>query len=415
MRCLIFKAAALAVCIAVPALAEPVHYDVRARIAGDGVLDADVRVTLPADAAGTQKAFVLGRRFTLRSVDGGRGARYAMSSADSPVKDLQKLTFTYPAGKRVIRFRYSGPLNGGADETIPAIRPEGVELFIDAMWLPTGADIQTMFDVDAWIDGLPRDAVVVAQGQVTRTADGVRIHRRDLDVDLPMVAMAGLNRASTPGVEYYARDLSTPMSMLYREHAAAAAAYLQHWFGPLANPIRMVAVPRKSSMGYSRTAYTVVRDDGPERKDIPAVNAARHVSHEFAHAWWRSASPLTDDFWLVESTADYVAMRYVEQALGAEAVKPLIDSKREPAAKGGPVMGHGRPTRVQLYLTGPLLLIDLEKKIGREKMDALLLTVSKQTPNTTRQFLDALTEVAGADVARDFDAALHSNWSDAKP
>lgn len=44
---------------------DKMHYDVRTTIAADGTLDADVRFTLPADAAGTGKAFLLGRRFVL--------------------------------------------------------------------------------------------------------------------------------------------------------------------------------------------------------------------------------------------------------------------------------------------------------------------------------------------------------------
>jgi hypothetical protein len=73
-------------------------------------------------------------------------------------------------------------------------------------------------------------------------------------------------------------------------------------------------------------------------------------------------------------------------------------------------MGHGRPNRAQLYQKGPLLLIDLEHRIGRPAMDRLMARVSNESrmaPNTTAEFLRALTDIGGADAAKAFDAALH--------
>lgn len=411
-----FGRALAALCLlilpATAAQAEDVHYGVRATIDPAGTLDADVTITLPAGAAGANKAFLLGRRFTLQPVDAGAGATIEITPTDTPVDTLQKIDirFTVP-GRHMLHFRYRGPLNPAKDDGITPLRPEGIELFLDHMWLPLGADIQTMFSADARIEGLAPDLVVVAQGKVTRTRTGVHIARSQRDIDLPMVAMRGLKRVAGPGFEYYAADPTTPVSQIYVRHAAGASAWLQKWLGTLPDPIRLAAVNRARKLGYSRTAYTVVNDNGRPEGDNPAPGTARHIAHEFAHAWWRSASPLSEDFWLVESTAEYCALRYVEQALGVEAAKALIDSKRADAAKAGPIMGHGRPNRVQLYQKGPLLLIDLEQRIGRPAMDRLLRRVSDESraaPNTTAEFLRALTNIAGADAARDFDAALHA-------
>src|SRR3546814_19701347 len=95
--------------------------------------------------------------------------------------------------------------------------------------------------------------------------------------------------------------------------------------------------------------------------DLPA----RHVAHEIAHAWWMLASPLTDDFWLVESAAEYMSMRYVEHAFGPEELAKNIAEKRKATVDVGPVMGHGRPNRPQPYGKGTLLLVEPEKRLGR--------------------------------------------------
>src|SRR3546814_16322994 len=86
---------------------------------------------------------------------------------------------------------YAGPINTEHDSGNKPLRPEGYELFLDHMWYPVGADIQTRFTVDATIDGLAPDLVVVAQGDVTRTAGGVHIERDFLDIELPLVATIG--------------------------------------------------------------------------------------------------------------------------------------------------------------------------------------------------------------------------------
>ena len=411
-----FRRALAALCLLIisttAAQAEDVHYDVRAKIDHAGMLDAEVTITLPAGAAGADKAFLLGRRFLLEPVNAGVGATVAVTPTETPVDTLNRIEIHFAApGRQVLHFRYRGPLNPAKDEGITPLRPEGIELFLDHMWLPFGADIQTMFSVDARIDGLAQDLVAVGQGKVTRTRTGVHIVRRQLDIDLPLVAMRGLKRVAGPGFEYYAADPNTPVSQIYVRHAAGASAYLQRWFGALADPIRLAAVNRARKLGYSRTAYTVVNDSGRPEGDNPEPGTARHVAHEFAHAWWRSASPLSEDFWLVESTAEYCALRYVEQALGADAAKALMDSKRADAAKAGSIMGHGRPNRVQLYQKGPLLLIDLEHRIGRPAMDRLMARVSNESrmaPNTTDEFLRALTDIGGADAVKAFDAALHA-------
>src|SRR3546814_19335280 len=103
-----------------------------------------------------------------------------------------------------------------------------------------------------------------------------------------------------------------------------------------------------------------------------------------------------------------MSMRYVEHAFGPEELAKNIAEKRKATVDVGPVMGHGRPNRLPLYGKGPLLLVELENRIGRPAMDRLMIAMAKEPAHTTAIFLRHLTELAGADAARDFDAALHA-------
>ncbi|MDT9600316.1 M1 aminopeptidase family protein [Sphingosinicella rhizophila] len=391
------------------AAAEPPHYVMEARFDPQGNLRADVTVMLTE--ALSEKAFLLSKRFTLQPMQLPPGVTMTREDSEEPMEALNKFVFRFarPTVEPVkLSFRYSGPILTEHDSGNKPLRPEGYELFIDHMWFPVGADIQTRFTVDATIDGLAPDLVVVAQGDVTRTPTGVRIERDYVDIDLPMVAMRGLEKAGVPGVEFYARDLDTRLARFHVKHAEAAARYFQAWFGPLRQPVRMAMVWRERSMGYARTGYTVLSEGGRGAPDIAEAGPAGYVGHEVAHAWWMLASPLTEDFWLVESVAEYLSMRYVETALGIEAVEKELAEKREASADAGPVMGHGRPNRVQLYQKGPLLLIDLEKKIGRPAMDRLLREMAREPVHTTPVFMKHLSAIADADTAVAFEAALRS-------
>ncbi|QNA85319.1 M1 family metallopeptidase [Sphingomonas sp. So64.6b] len=399
----------LAGLLAGTAHAAPPHYKVAASFDPAGKLDADVTVTLTE--ALPEKAFLLSRRFVLQPMKLPKGVTVTSENAESPVEELTKYIFHFarPTAKPVdLNFRYSGPIQTKYDSGAPALRPEGYELFIDHMWFPVGADIQTRFTVDAEIEGLEPDLVVVAQGDVTRTKTGVKIHRDFIDIDLPMVAMRGLKRAEAHGVEFFSRDLTSRLAGFHVKNADTSARYFETLFGPLPHTVRMAMVWRAKGLGYARTAYTVLSEGGRSAPDIPEIGPARYVAHEIAHAWWMLASPLTDDFWLVESAAEYMSMRYVEAQFGAVELQKNIDAKVTGSKDAGPVMGHGRPNRVQLYGKGPLILWDLDKRIGRPAMDKLMITMAREPAHTTPIFLKHLTEIGGADAAKWFDTAMHS-------
>src|SRR3546814_4663646 len=101
-------------------------------------------------------------------------------------------------------------------------------------------------------------------------------------------------------------------------------------------------------------------------------------------------------------------IRYVEHAFGPEELAKNIAEKRKATVDVGPVMGHGRPNRLQLYGKGPLLLVELENRIGRPAMDRLMIAMVKEPAHTTAIFLRHLTEIAGADRTEEHTSELQS-------
>jgi hypothetical protein len=221
-----------------------------------------------------------------------------------------------------------------------------------------------------------------------------------------------LKRDGTPDVEFFARDMDDPLVSVFHKHAIAAAAFHQKAFGPLpGGPIRMVIVARTHEVGYARVGYIVVSEARAPGEKPPAFeerNPAKYIAHEFAHAWFAPADPLTEDYWLAESFAEFASMHYIEAAFGRLGMLEMLERKWESAAKAGPILGGQRPSRDALYQKGPLLLFDLERRIGRPAMDRILARLGRHPPYRTSEFLNTLSDEAGNGLAQEFEAKLRA-------
>jgi hypothetical protein len=302
-----------------------------------------------------------------------------------------------------VRLQYRGPLAPTGTPPLNLIQPNLVELNLDSFWLPTARGLPP-FTVRADISGIPPDLVVVANGVVRRSGDHVLISRETGDVDLALVAIRGLHHSVSDGFELYAADLATETARVYLRHGPSIVKFLESWFGPMpGRPARVVVVNRERKSGYSRPGYIVVT----ESSHASEAASAKFMAHEFAHAWWHSGDPRTENRWLSESMAEYISLRYIESALGPANRDELLAPKREIAAKAGPMLGAGERTDAELYSKGPLLLFDLENRIGRARLDQLFASLAPHPPATTADFMSALAAVAGAEQAAAFNQEMH--------
>jgi hypothetical protein len=166
-------------------------------------------------------------------------------------------------------------------------------------------------------------------------------------------------------------------------------------------------VDRKNGTGYSRPGYLVVADVGALPRDN-VWGRVGYVAHELSHNWWSNADFTGEDYWLVESTAEYVSLRFLETQVGAAEMRRLAAGKLERARRSGPILGRGRPGDAAVYARGPLLLIDLERSIGRPRLDRLLGEMARRRRLTTADFLARLSQLAGPGVAHRFAANLRA-------
>ena len=392
---------------------DTLHYQVLATVAAGGELTADVTITLPATF--TEGDFILGRRFALQPIETSPHADVRVEPTDEPLGGLHGIHVRFDAAPKrsvTVRFRYSGPIFASEKQDRLGYTPDAIEMALELMWLPYVSELNRRFTVDAELRGIAPDLVVVAQGEVRHEGDHVYIHRRVADVDFAWAAVRGLKVARELGIEFYARDFDDPLAQVLRKHALAAARFHQQSFGPLpGGPIRLALVPRGIGGAYARVGYTIIADGrkpGEPAPEVVELNRAATVAHEIAHAWFAPADPFSEDYWLAESIAQYESWRYIEATFGTEKLYADLAKARDGIKDAGPVLGHGRASRLVLYTKTPLLIKDLEQQIGRQQLDTVLAKLSRKPPRKTQEFLDALRDVAGEKAAADFEAALRA-------
>jgi hypothetical protein len=383
------------------------HYSVGAKLdPAHGALSASVTITVPAAQVTSPMVFVLSDSATISSIDATPRAEVAVSSEEGLYGHYQKITIRAAApghaGLR-IRLRYAGPLGPSGDPPMDRISPDDMELNLDSLWIPICAGFGTKFTWDAEIRGVGSDLEVVAPGRVARSRGRLLLSCNAGSPDIAFVAMRGQRRAEGSGFEFYARDLASQEARDFLRQGAAAVKFLEAWFGEMpVRPMRVVMVQRERAGGYSRPGYIVVVDNGPS----PERSVGKFIAHEFAHEWWSTGASDSEDRWLSETLAEYVALRYVESAFGTETRDTFLASMRDSARDAGPVLGRGRRSDTELYQKGPLLLMALEERIGRERLDRLLAGLAPKPPQNTAEFLQALSQVAGDERAQEFERSL---------
>src|SRR5262249_624735 len=156
---------------------------------------------------------------------------------------------------------------------------------------------------------------------------------------------------------FYARSFQSPLSQRYLQNGPRALAFLERLFGPLPTDRAVVAIAaRGGGVGYSRPGYVVVADTtNPALADDEWASEG-YLAHELSQAWWSKADFTGEDYWLVESTAEYSALRFIESVDGRAARDRLLAAKQARSVRGGPILGHGRPSNDAVYAKGPILL-----------------------------------------------------------
>ena len=124
----------------------------------------------------------------------------------------------------------------------------------------------------------------------------------------------------------------------------------------------------------------------------------------------------TWDDWINEGFAEYSALLYLKTLFGTEAFDRHLASKREAIVNTPPVWGLNRHDLSEegsfqvienvLYNKGPVLLADLETRIGLDSLLDLCRELLALEKLDTENLLIVLERIGGLEAAEEFEKAL---------
>lgn len=186
------------------------------------------------------------------------------------------------------------------------------------------------------------------------------------------------------------------------------------WFGAIDMDISIIETQRIQGGGYARIGGLVLSGINPAKFDKQIVYYHQFFAHELAHLWWHKASATTWHDWLNESFAEYSSLMSLKETFGQDTFDQYIAHKNK-ILEGTPPVWELDRNNVDneiayqvLYNKGPLLLNELESKIGNDKFCLLCNSMIKNGTNTTEDFIKLLAQEVNPETAKWFEELLRT-------
>jgi len=431
-----FLIAVLVACRPAPVVPQPhvplAHYEIRADIdPASGFLEAAVELTLEAPAGEPRSlTFLLHREFEIRRVAGegvaghGFGPPPDRPSLYSPEAFHLRVDFETPprAGDTLrIAFEYAGEITSWPEWSANVMTGEWVELGLYFPWFPHREEMGMFtyrLDIGCPENHEARAAVPVRNEGGRRIFDERRPSR-----DIVLVVSPHLKTRSFDldgaDIHIHAVSLTAETIEMMGDDLSAILGLFRSWFGDLESAaLTVIQSPRVKGGGYARNNLVVL--GGLQDRDYAGQREGyiRYLAHEAAHNWWWRAPVDTWEDWLNEGLAEFSALAVVRDMFGVEAFEKRLARKKEAAAGEGAIPGFDRAdlsspearrtSEILLYSKAPVLLFELEDRLGVDGMREFCRLLVRDAISTTDGFLETLARYAGGAERERFEARLTS-------
>lgn len=407
-----------------PLASQVPHYDVRAVIDPAGErLRAEVSVTFVATEEVSRVEYWLNQGLELESAEGtvpvlsverdSAGLGGMRWSAESDLVRIELARPIRPGERVTVTLRYGGvmaPNSWGVN----VLGEEWFELGLYSGWYPLmGEDARFTYSLEA---RLPAPYRATGLGAISREESGgdavYRVEQVTPVNDLVLAGSRGLETEVVRHGEFAIRLSHVTLTPRQVNRVASDAADILGrfgaWFGPSSpGELEFLFAPRERGGGYARPGLVVMQLDADT--DLEAPGSLRYLAHEIGHLWWAGAPTSTWEDWLNESFAEYAALMLLRERVGPGEVERRIREYRKAADGTPPIRGldrdHEDAFRV-LYRKGPVLLHDLEARIGLDRFLALLQALRRDEVDSTAGLLALLAHLSSPADRDWLDAAL---------
>ena len=312
--------------------------------------------------------------------------------------DFQQIAITLkPSTKNELRsfdLSYSGVLlPTPMGNRINQISKDSIELNVDSFWLPMDSRFNQLLTVDLQI-GISSDWQAVGAGDIATTENGYQLTNTKPSIDIAFALAKNFVVTKLSGFTLY--DVRQNKFGIDKLSSAAdfCVTELNQRYGQSGSlsDISFTINDRPES-GYARGNYIALTDISEAQPE----NLTQFVCHEIAHNWSGYGKFDTEENWLNEGFAEYVGLMMLRKRFGDDAFKARLEQFRAQieGKSLGPIWTPeltARPDYLVSYRKAPLVLQELEKRIGSEPFDRFVTAYMTSRTSTTESLLENLTQ-----------------------
>lgn len=216
-------------------------------------------------------------------------------------------------------------------------------------------------------------------------------------------------------ITLYFKDLDYNIKSKLKNDITSILSNLSSWYNENSDHLSIVLSDRKGGGGYGRIGGIFMGGFNPDFYLEKNEAYYRYFGHELAHMWWHLASTDTWEDWINEGFAEYTGLMILRENFGVEEFQKYIDKKQAEIKGVTPIWGFERNAtdpngtknvELILYSKAPLLLYQLEKKIGKEPYLNLCKEALIQNVDSTYKLLELITKLEGTETSKWFENQL---------
>lgn len=393
----------------------------------DSSLTVEGRVTFRAPRDLTTAEFFLHRQLAVTelSAPGLQGYEFdtTQSGAYMPESGVLRLMFDSPVkegSELTVEFTYEGRITRLPSYLASRIGNHWTELNLYLPWFPCNTKLTGDFLFDLDLDIGP-EYELRSFGRPVH--DGPR-WRVDCDHPVRDIVVAAAHEFHTvtqsrmeQTVDVHYMSLADTTALEIADDVSSIVENYAEWFGGKVPPVMSIIESlREQGGGYGRRGLVVLSGLSDSAYAGNHEGYFRYFAHEAAHIWWwRAPSDAWQD-WLNESLAEFSALMMVREKFGIDSYTSRLEQARQQAEGTPPIWGLDRMVRAPdsmrqavhaaLYAKGPVLLSELEQRIGPANFRLFLQQLMAQKVTKTEEFLRVLETFQGTDTAHWFEEQL---------
>ncbi|GEM_PF-5653996 len=357
-------------------------------------------------------SFLLHKQFNISSITGENIKSFSFDK-----KTVSPYNLTPDAGILTIHFKtplqkgdeykfdfaYSGTITDFKYHN-NSISEDWVELGWRCPWYPYSTQYRTFnFAINV---GIEKDYNVVGIGDIKHKKNRWYITEDEPVNDIFIGASRGLKTLVKEDEDkkvilYYKIQKDVPIGRIMDDALWILNKY-NEWFDSEKTKVFSILIaPRESGGAYADTRFIVYRFS--KKKMDYFSHFFLGISPAIARIWWDNA-PIGDwQMWLNESFAEYSTIMAVRERYGERYFNSIMKRKIGflSRIKFPPLYNLDMESSFAypvLFNKGPVILYNLEKKIGRPKFMKLLQTLIKDKVGSTDKFLEVLENLDGKDI-----------------